>query len=434
MKSVIPLDRLRFLINRFRTRLWVRPLVVCLLSMAAVFIAKLADGTALGKHAPTIALESVEALLSVMASSMLVIATFSVGSMISAYASASNTATPRSFSLVLSDDVSKNALSTFVGAFIFSVVALTAFKNDYVEKAGLFILFALTVIVFAMVVVTFVCWVDSIARLGRLGSTIEKVESAALEALKRRRKAPTLGAVVKEKSKTNGEAVYASSIGYVQYIDIAAIQTWAEKNDAKVVVEALAGTFVTPDRTLAYVYTGSGAKSNVAYECVSQWFHIGQERLFEDDPRFGLVVLSEIASRALSPAVNDPGTAISIIGTMTRLFALWNEPAKEENDKSPEYDRVYVAQLSTHDMFEDAFLAIGRDGAGLVEVSLRLQKALASLAAIGDAEMKDAAIYHGQLAFKRARHALTIDEDIAAVRDAASFAKPTPSAATMEGR
>lgn len=432
MKSVISLDRLRFLVNRLRTRLWLRPFLVCLLSIAAVFIAKLADGTTLGKHVPDIAPESVEALLSVMASSMLVIATFSVGSMISAYASASNTATPRSFTLVLSDDVSKNALSTFVGAFIFSVVALTAFKHDYFEKAGLFILFILTVIVFAMVVVTFVRWVDSIARLGRLGSTIEKVEKATFDALKKRRNAPTLGAELNKGENSGGQALCASSIGYVQHIDIGAIQTWAEKNDAQVVVTVSAGTFATPDRALAYVHTTSADQTDLDYECVINAFHIGKERLFEDDPRFGLVVLSEIASRALSPAVNDPGTAINILGTMARLFALWNEPAKTVCEEHTQYNRVQVSQLSARDMFDDAFMAIARDGAGFVEVSLRLQKVLGTLASIDDDEMKKAAIYHGQLAYKRTCKALNVDEDLAVVREAANYAISTDSAATIK--
>jgi uncharacterized membrane protein len=46
-------------------------------------------------------------------------------------------------------------------------------------------------------------------------------------------------------------------------------------------------------------------------------------RYFDEDPRFGLITLSEIASRALSPAVNDPGTAIQIISSYVRLFSLW---------------------------------------------------------------------------------------------------------------
>lgn len=64
----------------------------------------------------------------------------------------------------------------------------------------------------------------------------------------------------------------------------------------------------------------SNVSSAVEMSQIARAFLIGDERTFDDDPRFGLVVLSEIASRALSPAVNDPGTAIDIIGTFVRLF------------------------------------------------------------------------------------------------------------------
>ena len=85
----------------------------------------------------------------------------------------------------------------------------------------------------------------------------------------------------------------------------------------------------------------------------------------------------------MSPAVNDPGTAIDIIGTFVRLFALWSEPLEEGDTLSPEFDRVAVPEISLQDMFDDAFTAIARDGAGAIEVAGRLQKAFASLASIG---------------------------------------------------
>jgi uncharacterized membrane protein len=97
---------------------------------------------------------------------MLVIAVFAVGSMLSAYQSASNVATPRSFSLVVADDVSQNALSTFIGAFIFSIVAQVALMNEYYGNAGRFALFIITVCVFAIVIFNFIRWVDRIARDG----------------------------------------------------------------------------------------------------------------------------------------------------------------------------------------------------------------------------------------------------------------------------
>lgn len=423
MASIVSADHLRFIINRFRNRLWVRPLAVCLLSIAMAFVAKLADGTGLAKFVPTTTQVSVETLLSIMASSMLVIATFSVASMVSAYASASSSATPRSFSLVVADGASQNALSTFVGAFIFSIVALTAVKNDYFETAGLFILFLLTAIVFGLVIFTFVRWVDRIARLGRMGSTIEKAEKATTEALERRRDSPTLCGVP-VRSPEGGRAVFAASVGYVQHINIATLQTWAEESQARVVIAALPGTFAAPGRPLAYVSTQTGDETGADCSGVVESFQIGRDRLFDDDPRFGLVVLSEIAGRALSPAVNDPGTAIDIIGTLVRLFTLWGKPRPTEDDQSPIYDRVEVPEIAMQDMFDDAFTAIARDGAGVVEVSVRLQKALRALASIGDLEMRDAAEYHGRLALKRTEIALDVAEDLSAVRDAAKFLEP----------
>ena len=423
MKSLLSADRVRFIINRIQERLWVRPLFLCLLSIGAVFLAEYADGTSLAQYAPELAPESLDALLTVMASSMLVIATFSVGSMVSAYASASNTVTPRSFSVVVADDASQNALSTFVGAFIFSIVALTALNNHYFETAGLFVLFLLTGFVFGSVIITFVRWVDRIARLGRMGSTIEKVEKASAKALRRRRDAPTLRGLPIRTKKEDAKAVFSDTVGYVQQIDMDDLESWAQENEAKIVVNALPGTFVTPDLVIAYVATSGKAKSNEDFHCVKDAFQIGRDRLFDDDPRFGLVVLSEIAARALSPAVNDHGTAIDIIGTVVRLFVQWQQPAQENENSAKQCSRIEVPEISISDLFDDAFTAIARDGAGVIEVSVRLQKALHSLALLGDDDMREAAQRHSRLALKRAEKALTLPEDFELAQAAGKFAQ-----------
>jgi uncharacterized membrane protein len=415
-------DRLRFLLNRIRERLWVRPLAMSVLSTAAVFLAKTVDNTGIGRLVPAITTDSIETLLTIISTSMLVIATFAVASMVSAYASASSTATPRSFSLVISDDVSQNALSTFIGAFIFSIVALIALKNGYYDKASRFVLFALTLMILAMVIITFVRWVDRIARLGRLGGTIDKVEAATAAALQRRRCAPTLLGVPAGQRHNGGQAIYGGTIGYVQRVDVTALQTFAEKSRVRITVAALPGTFSAPGRALAYVAADSGDLSYIDTSQIGKAFLIGGDRQFDEDPRFGLVVLSEIASRALSPAVNDPGTAIAIIGTFVRLFALWSEPIEEGDTRTSECDRVEVPKISLWDMFDDAFTAIARDGAGTIEVAGRLQKAFESLASIGDGAMRDAARHHARLALARAENMLSLPEDLEVVRKLAKFA------------
>lgn len=415
-------DLLTFHLNRLKEKLWVRPLATSIFSVAGAMLAKAFDYVFTPEHLPEISPDSLEVLLTTLSASMLVIATFAVGSMVAAYASAGSNATPRTFSLVIADDVSQNALSTFIGAFIFSVIAIVFVKDDFYGIAGRLALFVLTGLVFAIVIMTFVRWVDRIARLGRLGSVIDKVERVTRTALKNRRRAPTFGCVAaEEEAPDHGRELRSRRYGYVQRIDVRALQSHAEALDADIRVLVLPGTFISPERALARIAPGSQTISEEKIAEIERAFVIGDDRTFDDDPRFGLIVLSEIAGRALSPAVNDPGTAIDIIGTLVRLFAEWAEPIGEKDLRPCNQTRVHVAALSTRDMFDDAFTAIARDGAGSVEVATRLQKALRALASLDNADIQQAAIDHSQLALARAEQAMTLPHDLEAVREVAAF-------------
>jgi uncharacterized membrane protein len=417
-------DYLSFVIKHLHERLWIKPLIVCALSIGAVFLANLMDMSELSWYLPEITKESTETLLKIMASSMLIMATFAVASMVAAYSSASHSATPRSLPLIIADDVSQNALSAFIGAFIYSVVALVALMNGlYGGKGSQFILFSLTIFVLAVVIITFIRWVDNIARLGRLEHTIDKVEVTTAEAMRKRQSAPRLGGVATFSPPDGSRAVFARAIGYVQRVDTEALQAQAVKAKLKIIVAALPGTFCTPNRPVAWVFAeASGNVSDADTEAITATFDIGKSRVFEQDPRFGLMVLSEIASRALSPAVNDLGTAIGVTGRFVRLFVMWNECGKAADVSRVLFDRVAVPELSVADMFDDAFTGIARDGAGNVEVVVRLLKALESLAAVEDTAMCDNALRHARLLLVRAEIALKVPDDLNVVRDAATFA------------
>ena len=416
---VISTDKLQFLISRLKERLWVRPLVLCVLSIGATFVAKLADDNGLETVLPQINPDSVEALLTIMASSMLVIATFAIGSMVAAYASASTAATPRSIPLVIADDVTQNALSAFIGAFIFSLVSLISVQNELFQSAGLFAIFTLTLLVFAIVIVTFVRWVDRIARLGRVVNTIGQVEGATAAAMDRRRHEPTLCAMPISAAtfEEPGMAVYSSTVGYIQNIDVEALQRCAEELECHVQLAALPGTFVSTTRPLLVV---SGCKTFEQQKFICA-FEIGANRTFENDPRFGLLALSEIADKALSPGVNDPGTAIDVIGTMVRLFTRWQTPIGDDQRWQISCDRIQVPELDIDDMMDDAFTAIARDGAGIIEVSIRLQKALTALAECDDPALVAAAKKQSRKALARCELAMPHQDDIDAVRNVAAF-------------
>lgn len=163
---------------------------------------------------------------------------------------------------------------------------------------------------------------------------------------------------------------------------------------------------------------------------ISAAFAVASLRTFEQDPRFGVLTLTEIASRALSPAVNDPGTAIDVLGRQLRVLSAWAERAEPELL----YPRVLVPGLQLADPMADAFDAIGRDGAGLIEVQVRLQKALAGLATQAPGVFAAEAARLSRQALAQAEHALVLDEDkdrlrrlSAAIGERAAEAEPDRS-------
>ncbi len=171
------------------------------------------------------------------------------------------------------------------------------------------------------------------------------------------------------------------------------------------------GKLISFNYPLAYTNT----TSNNIKEQITEAIIIKNDRSFDDDPRFGIITLSEIASRALSPGINDPGTAIQIIGSMIRVFSVWQRTAVET--PKVKYDRISIPAVKISDLFTDAFRPIARDGAGNIEVMVRLQKGLAVLKSINNPEIKKQAIYQSKQAFKRAEIAMEFEDDIEELRD-----------------
>ena len=209
--------------------------------------------------------------------------------------------------------------------------------------------------------------------------------------------------------------VFARNIGYVQHVDIGALSDIAEEAKGDVFVNAPPGIFADIIRPVAHV---SGGFDEDGLRAVRDAFTVASERSFEQDPRFGLSVLSEVASRALSPAVNDPGTAIDVLGRAERILCAWADAGR---DAAGEIDcpRVWMPALNPDDMLDDIFAPIARDGASMLEVQLKLQKVLGALAASGDPAVADAARRHAGLALARAGSVLAMDHERERLRELA---------------
>lgn len=417
------IKKLNIYYNRLQEQLWFRPLLFCLFSIAGALIAHQADGIGFNDKVPDIDKKSIEDLLSTISGSMLVISIFAVASMLSAFSSASSTATPRSFKIVVTDDVSQNALSIFIGAFIFSIVATIALANGYYERAGRFVLFLLTLILFAIVILTFLRWVDRISRLGRLEHTIQQVEQVVTKSLSAYIDHPHLKGLQLLKRIDNAQSVYANSIGYVQHVNLKSLQLLAKDNEMTIQLNCIPGKFVNKNFAVAEFSSKQQLNMDEIQKGINKSIVIGNARLFDEDPRFGLISLTEIASRALSPGINDPGTAIQILGCHERLFFLWSNTVEKNSEQEDVYNRVVVPKIAMEDFFDDAFRPISRDGADNIEVMLRLQKALTSIATINNSEIKQAAINYSEKAYRRAELALEFKEDLDTLKTHCLFNK-----------
>lgn len=414
------ISKWRWLLRQFSRRLWTRVTLLSLLSLATALAAIFWRPDVPADLAKRIGADAVDQVLGVLATSMLAVTTFSLNIMVSAYGAATSNVTPRATRLLMQDTTTQNVLAVFMGSFIFSLVGLIALSIGAYGDSGRVILFFVTIGFVALIVVTILRWIDHLTRFGRVGETTRIVEEAAREALAERIDHPTLGAtplIDPRRVPDSDRIIPAQRAGYVQHVDIGALSEIAKERDCDIYVAAAPGAFVHPGAPLAHFAAGQDIPQ-LARQAACEAFEIGDERSFDQDPRFGLSVLSEIASRALSPAVNDPGTAIDVIGRAVRVLGPWCESAAKSSVE-PRFARIHVAPLSVDDLFDDIFTPIARDGAGLIEVQLRLQKALRALAAMDGAVFGRAAHAHSAFALERAEKALTSQRDLQRLREAA---------------
>jgi uncharacterized membrane protein len=411
------MSKIQWLLSRIRKELWVRVSLFAVFGVLVAGLASLSNQVFSGSMPFDVSYDAIDSLLTIIASSMLAVTTFSVGALTAAYSSATSHGTARATQLLTEDRVVQTSLATFVGSFLFSIVGLIALKLSAYGPEGRAVLFVVTLGMIALIVLALLRWINQLTGLGRVSDTIGRIEQKTAKAMQARLEHPFLGAaplpagVLSDGPEAQPALdVTAPTLGYIAYIDAASLSDVAEKTDCRIDILVLPGSFAFADTVLARV-RGTDAPSDEMTEAILSAFAIRDLRDFDQDPRFGLTVLTEVALRALSPAVNDPGTAIDVITRHTRLLTFWAQRWDAACGQTPEYPRLRVPALDYADMFEDAFHLIARDGAGQIDVMLRLAKTLAALARIGPEESRKAALAQLRVAVSRANLALSSPAD-----------------------
>ena len=195
-----------------------------------------------------------------------------------------------------------------------------------------------------------------------------------------RRRSRRLEAGLPEPSEREG-AVSSDVSGYVRFIDIDRLVFLAKSYGVVVRVVRRVGHFVPAGVPLLMVSKGERLSPARCAELRGA-FDLGPTRTLQQDVEFGILQIVDIALRAISPAVNDPSTAINCVDQLSRILIRF---ASREEPESLRYDppgllRVGIPWPGFDRLVDAAFEQIRLYARADVAVSLRMLRALGDVA------------------------------------------------------
>lgn len=277
-------------------------------------------------------------MLSVLAGSVIGVASTVFSITIAAVAYASGTFGPRLLNNFMEDKGNQFSLATFVGTFVYAITVLQSVRSadedgfSFVPQVSLTVAWGLMLLSVAVLVYFLHHVPDSI----RINSVLESIGRRLLAEVASR--FPEEGqAEAKMLGWPTGSVIAAESAGYIRVIDFEQIDKAARDSDMQAWLMARPGDFVHSG--LPLVMAGTEALPEGVAERIRSAFALGGSRTPEQDLEFSIDELVEITLRALSPGINDPFTAVNALhwlGAATCLLGqrnldrdAWNEPAED---------------------------------------------------------------------------------------------------------
>jgi uncharacterized membrane protein len=310
-------------LQRYRIRhyvgnsIWIHPVLATLAAIAAVRLLHWIEEE-LRWESPVEA-DTARALLGTLASSLFTTIVFVCSALLVAVQLASAALTPRIIGVVFRDPVTKLALTLLVFTFTFSLAALIRIKTIVplltTHAAAYGCLVCLAVFFFLIDHLGKVLRPSGalrvVAWMGR--RVIESVypghpppahESTALEVTSILDGKPTA-------------TVPSTADGVVLALDEAGLLSQAQRADCVIEMVPQVGDHVAVGDPLFRIFLGG---ATLPVDALSQSIAIGQERTLEQDPTFAFRIMVDIANKALSPAINDPTTAVLALDQIHQLL------------------------------------------------------------------------------------------------------------------
>lgn len=175
-------------------------------------------------------------------------------------------------------------------------------------------------------------------------------------------------------------SVKSQKNGYLQYIDGDSLLKLASKFDVLIELNFRPGDHLVTDIEIAKLYANNDLKEDEIKKFCNQ-FVIGKTKVGDQDVEFSIHQMVEIASRALSPGVNDPYTAMTCIDNLTAslcLFAKIDFPSKYRVDEEKKL-RLIANVTDFEGLVNASFNQIRQFAAGSTAVIIKLMEGLITI-------------------------------------------------------
>jgi len=213
-------------------------------------------------------------------------------------------------------------------------------------------------------------------------------------------------------------AVLSHDSGYIRFVDTRRLVALAKQYHVTLRVLRRVGHFVPAGIPLTMVSKGNRLPLEGTAELLAA-FDFGATRTLQQDVEFGVLQIVDVALKAISPAVNDPTTAINCIDQLSRILIRFasREPPEELLYDPPGIVRASIGWIHFERLLEAAFEQIRMYSKMDVAVSLRLLRALGDIAAsTPDPEFRRILVEHGMRTVAGCAEKLG-EEELRALRD-----------------
>jgi len=376
-------------------RAWTIPSIYAASAIAAGFTFPRLESVVFPELVSRMSVSAATAIYSSIASGMISL-TGIVFSLVFVMVQFSATAySPRLVMAVAKNPLVAHALGVFTATFLYAIAALSWLDRDPQATAPL--LSAIVVIILLLAsVAMFIGLIERVAML-RVNRMLAFTGGSGRQAIDLNYRHPFTEAeagassAAQEQWRTPPEQriVYSGVPVAVERLDVPALVSLAQRAGGVIEVMPAVGDTILESSLLVVVF---GASAPIDERAIRQAIILGEERTLEQDPKFALRLLVDIAIRALSPAVNDPTTAVQALDQigdlLLRLSGRHLEIGSFRDDAGAL--RVVVPVPTWDDYLNLSFDEIQAYGAGSVQVMRRMKALIADLLAAAPGERRPA--------------------------------------------